>query len=53
MEGGADGGEPLKLNLLAVEKGVKGIPGTIKNINKLQFGYLLINVASKQQSVDF
>ena len=50
VEGGKDGRLPLKLNPFAVEKGLKGVAGTVKNVTRLRSGFLLVECNTKQQS---
>ena len=50
VEGGKDGGAPLKLNPFAVDKGLKGVAGTVKNVTRLRSGFLLVECNTKQQS---
>ena len=50
MEGGDAGGQPVKLNPFAIDKGLKGIAGTLKNVTRLRSGFLLLECFTKQQS---
>ena len=52
MEGGDAGGHPIKLNPFAIQKGLQGVAGTLKNVTKLQSGFLLLECNKKQQSVN-
>ena len=52
MEGGDAGGQPVKLNPFAIDKGLKGHAGTLKNVTRLRSGFLLLECFTKQQSTN-
>ena len=52
MEGGDAGGQPIKLNPFAIQKGLQGVAGTLKNVTKLRSGFLLLECNKKQQSLN-
>ncbi|XP_067661938.1 uncharacterized protein [Haliotis asinina] len=45
-------GTPLKINPFVISKSIEGIYGTVKSVTRLRSGCLLVECATKQQSVN-
>ncbi|XP_046370255.2 uncharacterized protein LOC124144754 [Haliotis rufescens] len=45
-------GNPLKLNLFAISKGIEGACGVVKNVTRLRSGSILVECLQRQQSVN-